>query len=312
MSTSRRRLLAIIPLPDAVVARLAETYDLIYRPQGWPTVDYGEIAAVGAVVTNGTSGLSAERMAALPELGLIAVFGAGYENVDVPAARARNIAVTHAPGANNSTVADHALALALALARDIPRRDLAMRSGEWANIRAARPTLTGATVGLLGLGHIGRKIAQRAQAFETRVAYHTPTPKPDCPWDYADSPHSLANQAHFLFVACPGGRATHHLADAALLRALGSKGFLINIARGNVVDTAALIEALTAGVIAGAALDVYEHEPDVAAELLALPNVVCTPHMAGRSPQAETTQADLLMGNLAAFCAGTPLLTPVA
>ena len=312
MPNPRRRVLAIIPLPGSVVATLADAYDLVYHPQGWRTVNSGEIAAVQAVVTNGTSGFPAERIAALPELGLIVAFGAGYENVDVPAARARNIAVTHAPGANDSTVADHALALALALARDIPRRDRAMRDGEWAGIRAARPTLTGATVGLLGLGHIGSRIAQRAQAFETRVTYHTPAPKTDCPWEYVDSSHKLAKQAHFLFVACPGGRATHHLVDAAMLRALGPKGFLINIARGNVVDTAALVEALTNGLIAGAALDVYENEPNIAAELLAFPNVVCTPHMAGRSPQAETTQTDLLMGNLAAFFAGSSLLTPVA
>lgn len=311
MSNRRRRVLAIIPLPDAVVAKLAETYDLVHRPQGWRTVAEAEAAAVEVVVTNGTSGLSADLIGALPELRLISAFGAGYENVDVQAARARHIDVTHAPGANDSTVADHALALALALARDIPERVRAMRSGAWTEIRSARPTLSGAAVGVLGLGHIGRKIAQRAQAFDTRVLYHTPSPKPDCPWQYIPSLQRLAEEAHFLFVACPGGRATYHLVDSGVLRALGPKGFLINIARGNIVDTAALIDALASGGIAGAALDVYENEPDVAAELLAFPNLVCTPHMAGRSPEAERVQGDLLMDNLGAFFASRPLLTPV-
>lgn len=312
MSNRRRRVLAIIPLPDAVVAKLADTYDLVYRPQGWRAVTERETAATEVVVTNGTSGLSADLISALPELRLISAFGAGYENIDLQAARSRQIAVTHAPGVNDSTVADHALALALALARDIPQRDRAMRSGSWAGIRSARPTLSGAVVGVLGLGHIGRKIAQRAQAFDTRILYHTPRPKPDCPWQYAASPQQLAEEAHFLFVACPGGRATYHLVDSGVLRALGPKGFLINIARGNIVDTAALIDALATGGIAGAALDVYENEPKVAAELLAFPNLVCTPHMAGRSPEAEKSQGDLLLDNLGALFASRPLLTPVS
>jgi lactate dehydrogenase-like 2-hydroxyacid dehydrogenase len=306
-----RRVLAIIPLPDAAVTALGRIYDLVYRPGGWSSVSDSDYDDIEAVVTNGTTGLPAERLAALPALGLISVFGAGYENVDVAAARARNVAVTHAPGTNDSTVADHALALALALARDIPRRDSAMRGGAWANARSPRPTLTGATVGLLGLGNIGRQIAQRAEAFGTQVMYHTPSAKSGCPWRYADSVQALAQQSRFLFVACPGGRATHHLVDAAALRALGPDGFLINIARGNVVDTSALVEALTAKAIAGAALDVYENEPKVPAELLALDNVICTPHMAGRSPEAEKAQSDLLAANLQAFFAAGPLLTPV-
>lgn len=143
------------------------------------------------------------------------------------------------------------------------------------------------------------------------MIYYTPTRKRDCAWEYAGSLLQLAEESRFLIVACPGGRATHHLIDAAVLRALGPSGFLINIARGNIVDMTALIEALSAGAIAGAALDVYENEPNVSAELLALENVVCTPHMAGRSPEAEQAQAELLIGNLRAFFASEPLLTAV-
>jgi lactate dehydrogenase-like 2-hydroxyacid dehydrogenase len=302
-----QRVLAIIPLPDAAVSMLGQICDLVYRPGGWKLVSDADRYHVTAVVTNGTTGLSAERIASLPEVGLILAYGAGYENIDVTAARTRNIAVTHAPGVNDSTVADHALALA----RDIPRRDRAMHNGGWAEIRSPRPTLTGAVVGVLGLGNIGRKIARRAEAFGTQVIYHTPSAKTDCAWHYADSVQSLAQQSRFLIVACPGGRATRHLVDATVLRSLGPDGFLINIARGEVVDTRALIEALSTNAIAGAALDVYENEPTVAAELLALDNVICTPHMAGRSLESQRAQAELLAANLRAFFSAAALLTPV-
>jgi D-3-phosphoglycerate dehydrogenase len=142
--TERRRVLAIIPLPEVTVAALGERYDLAYRPSGWQAIQSEDLAETQAVVTNGTTGLSSDRMATMPALGLASAFGAGYENVDMGAARARGIAVTHAPAANDDTVADHALALMLALARDIPRRDRAMRAGGWADIRGPRPTLSGA------------------------------------------------------------------------------------------------------------------------------------------------------------------------
>jgi lactate dehydrogenase-like 2-hydroxyacid dehydrogenase len=195
----------------------------------------------------------------------------------------------------------------LALARDIPRRDRAMRAGSWADIRSPRPTLSGAAVGLLGLGHIGRKIAQRAVAFGARILYHKPTPKPDCGWTYAASPLALAERSRFLVVACPGGAATRHLVDGKVLAALGPDGFLVNIARGGIIDTQALIAALSSGRIAGAALDVFEGEPKLPPALLALDNLICTPHMAGRSPEAELAQTEMLLANLQAFFAKQPL-----
>lgn len=311
MSSNRRRVLAIVPLPKSVVEQLAERYDLLYQPSGWTTASCGDYLRVEAVITNGTTGLSAEQIAKLPLLGLISAFGAGYEGIDLDAARARNIQATHAPGANDATVADHAIALALALARDIPRRDRAMRTGGWAQIRSPRPTLTGARVGVLGLGHVGRQIAKRAEAFGSRIAYNALAPEPKYPWQYHENPLRLAEESQFLFVACPGGDATRHLVNQSILRALGRDGFLINVARGSVVDTTALVRALAEGTIAGAGLDVYEHEPTVPKALLDLDNVICTPHMAGRSPDAENKQADLLMRNLEAFFASETLLTPI-
>ncbi|HEU5017597.1 MAG TPA: 2-hydroxyacid dehydrogenase [Pseudolabrys sp.] len=307
----RPRVLAIIPLPEVTVAALGERCDLVYRPSGWQAVQSEDLAETRAVVTNGTTGLSSDRMAMMPALGLVSAFGAGYENIDVGAARAREVAVTHAPAANDDTVGDHALALLLSLARDIPRRDRAMRAGGWADIRSPRPTLSGAAVGVLGLGHIGGKIARRAAAFGSHIFYHTPSPKPDCGFTYAASPLALAERSRFLIVACPGGAATRHLVDSKVLDALGPDGFLVNIARGGIVDTQALIAALSSGRIAGAALDVFEGEPNLPPALLALDNLICTPHMAGRSPEAESAQTEILLANLQAFFAKRPLVNPV-
>lgn len=311
MSHKRRRILAIITLPDATVTALSREYDVAYRPDGWPAVTPEDCSDVTAVVTNGTTGLPAERMVLFPKLGLVSAFGAGYENVDVGAAQKRRIVVTHAPGANDDTVADHSIALTLSMARDVPRRDQAMRAGGWAKIRNPRPILTGSTVGILGLGRIGRKIAQRLAGFGVRILYHTPSPKPDCDWTYVGGVIELATESRFLIVACPGGTATRHLVNAEVLKALGPDGFLVNVARGGIVDTQALIAALSGGGIAGAALDVYEGEPHVPAALLAFDNVICTPHMAGRSPEAELAQTDLLLANLRAFFSGGIPVSPV-
>jgi D-3-phosphoglycerate dehydrogenase len=303
---ARAPILVAIPLADAILDRLRDAYDVVGARAG-----LGNQAAVRAVVTNGSTGLSAADMARFPALEIICCFGAGYENVDLAAARQRGIAITYAPGMNDATVADHALALMLALARDLVARDRAIRQGQWKTARAASTTLSGSRLGLIGLGRIGRKIAKRAAGFDMGIAYYSRTAKKDVPWAYRPSAVELARDSDFLVAACPGGPETRHLVDRAVLAALGSNGFLVNIARGSVVDTAALIEALGAGTIAGAGLDVVEGEPELPAALLEAPNVVLTPHMAGRSPAAVQAQLDALMGNLAAQFSGAPLLTPV-
>jgi D-3-phosphoglycerate dehydrogenase len=303
---ARAPILVAIPLADAILDRLRDAYDVVDTRAG-----LGNQAAVRAVVTNGSTGLSAADMARLPALEIICCFGAGYENVDLAAARQRGIAITYAPGMNDATVADHALALMLALARDLVARDRAIRQGQWKTARAASATLSGSRLGLIGLGRIGRKIAKRAAGFDMGIAYYSRTAKEDVSWAYRSSAVELARDSDFLVAACPGGPETRHLVDRAVLAALGSNGFLVNIARGSVVDTAALIEALGAGTIAGAGLDVVEGEPELPAALLAAPNVVLTPHMAGRSPAAVQAQLDALMGNLDAQFSGAPLLTPV-
>jgi lactate dehydrogenase-like 2-hydroxyacid dehydrogenase len=322
LPSSPPALLVLIPLQPAALRALGERFELIYEPQALRADPAGLWLRLGAragglraVLTNGTTGLDAAAMDALPALGLIACFGAGYENVDLDAARARGVRVSHAPGANNATVADHALALMLSLARGLLPLDAAVKRGDWEASRAARPTLSGARLGLLGMGHIGQAIAARAAAFGmSRIAYCTRTPRADLPagYEHVGSVRELARGVDFLVLACPGGPATRHLVDRAVLRALGPAGYLVNVARGSVVDQAALIAALEAGEIAGAGLDVLEDEPAVPAALCqgaAAERVLLTPHVSGRSPQAQRAQVENVLENVSGFLAGRALLT---
>ncbi len=276
------------------------------------TVHTTPVPTIEAVLTNGSIGLSATQINALPQLRIICAQGAGYEGIDLAAARARGIVVTHGPGTNDESVADHALALLLALVRDIPRANNAVREGRWNQLRQPRPMLSGKKLGLLGLGTIGQKIARRGeQGFAMTVGYHNRQPRPDTDAQYFDSLKALAVWADFLVVATPGGAGTVHLVNDTVLAALGPQGYLVNIARGSVVDNAALTRALSENRIAGAALDVVEGEPDIPPQWLALDNLILTPHIAGRSPEAVQATLQLVLDNLAAFFAGQPVRTPV-
>ena len=266
---------------------------------------------IDAVLTRGPLGLHADEIAALPNLRIICVIGAGYEEVDLPAAKARGIAVTNGAGVNASSVADHSLALLLALVRDIPQADASVRRGEWR--KRMRPSLAGKRLGILGLGAVGLAIAKRAAlGFDMRVSYHNRRPRKEAPYAYCATVQALAQASDFLLIATPGGSGTQGLVDRAVLDALGPSGFLVNVARGSVIVTADLIEALQQGHIAGAALDVFEDEPRVPDALKQLANVVLTPHVAGLSPEALEDSVRLVGENLSAFFAGQPVLTPVS
>ena len=287
-------------------------FELIRAPT--PASRAEAIAAHGeridAVLTRGPLGLYAAEIAALPRLKIICVIGAGYEHVDLQAASNRSISVTNGAGANTPTVADHAMALLLALVRSIPQADASVRRGEW--LKPMCPTLEGKRLGIVGLGAVGLAIARRAaNGFDMSVSYHNRQPRPDVPYTYRASVRELAATVDFLIVAAPGGDATHHLVDHRVLEALGPQGYLINIGRASVVDTAALVAALTEGRIAGAGLDVFDEEPRVPDALKRLSNVVLTPHIAGQSPQAAQDTVQLVVLNLQAFFSGQPLLTPV-
>jgi lactate dehydrogenase-like 2-hydroxyacid dehydrogenase len=273
-------------------------------------------ATVRAVLTNGRGGLSGDEMAWLPNLEIICAVGAGYEAVDLDTARRRGIAVSNCPDANASAVADSAMMLLMATTRHLLQADRFVRTGGWQDQwRIDTPTISGKRLGVLGLGKIGSRIAHRAAGgFDMEIGYHNRTAVTGSPYRYFDRLVELATWADFLIAAAPGGAATRHLVNADVLTALGPNGYLVNIGRGTVVDTGALIDALRSKRIAGAGLDVVEGEPSVPPrlpELLQFDNVIVTPHVAGRAPESRTAATTLLLANLNAHFSGDPLPSPV-
>ncbi|HKX43128.1 MAG TPA: 2-hydroxyacid dehydrogenase [Burkholderiaceae bacterium] len=268
---------------------------------------------IRAIAASGESKVGAELIAQLPALEIISVMGVGYDGIDVAAAKARGVVVTHTPSVLNDDVADLALALMLAVARAIPQADRYVRDGRW-EASGAMPLarkLSGSRLGLVGMGRIGQAIAQRALAFRMDVAYTARSAKSDLPYKFFATPQALAAESDFLVVITPGGAATRKLIGASVFEALGPRGYVVNVARGSVIDEAALTDALERGVIAGAGLDVFEDEPRVPARLKALPNVVLTPHIGSATNETRRAMADLAYANLDAKLTGKPLLTPV-
>jgi lactate dehydrogenase-like 2-hydroxyacid dehydrogenase len=306
-------LLVLITVGDAQRTRIADHFESIEASDAasLEALTVERAARVRCVLTNGAVGIDAATIARLPALELICVLGAGYENVALDTARERGIAVTTGVGTNEDCVADHAWALLLASVRRIPRLDLATREGLWRDDLPLQDNVSGKRLGIVGLGRIGRKIARRGEAFDCAIGYHNRRHVADVGYRYFDSVDALATWSDYLVIAAPGGAATRHLIDANVLRALGPHGYLVNIARGSLVDTAALSIALRTDVIAGAGLDVYEGEPRPPAALLDLDNVVLTPHVGGRSPEAVNASFTLFIDNARLHFAGQALLTPL-
>lgn len=276
-------------------------------------VDSPEAGKVRGFAASGDSKVSGELIAKLPALEIIAVMGVGYDGVDLAAAKRRGIMVTHTPDVLNDDVADLAIGLMLSAARQLPQADRWVREGQWA-AKGAMPLarkVSGARLGLVGMGRIGQAIANRALAFGMTVAYTARTPKPQLPHTYYADVRELASRSDFLVVITPGGEGTRKLIDAQVLEALGPQGILVNVARGSVVDEAALVDALRRGVIGGAGLDVFEAEPNVPQQLREMPHVVLTPHIGSATTQTRRAMADLAMANLRAHFAGRPPVTPV-
>lgn len=257
--------------------------------------------AIRGIATSGRFGATRELMSALPALEGIFSFGVGYDTIDVAAAKARNVVVTNTPGVLDACVADTALALMLAVSRRIAEADRFVRAGRWpAEGFGLGTRMSGKRCGIVGLGNIGLQIARRAQAFDMEILYTNRKPRPDAPAPYRYCPDiaALAEQSDYLVLAVPGGEATRHMVNARVLDALGPKGWLINIARGTVVDEAALVAALQQKRIAGAGLDVFEHEPATPAELNGMDNVVLLPHIASGTHETRRAMADLMRSNL--------------
>jgi lactate dehydrogenase-like 2-hydroxyacid dehydrogenase len=306
-------LLALIPLTSESRASIGASFDIIdaHDPASRDQAFAAHGERVRAVLTNGSTGISAADIERLPHLELIGALGAGYENIARDAAKARGIVVANGAGTNDDCVADHAFALLLATVRAIPTLDQACRAGRWRDELPMQPNFSGKRLGVVGLGNIGRKVARRALGFDLEVGYHNRRAQPETPYAYFDALIALAGWADYLVVTTPGGAATRHLINDDVLAALGPRGYLVNVARGSVVDTAALGRALEHGVIAGAGLDVYEGEPAPPALLTGSPRVVLTPHVGGRSPEALAASVARFIDNATRHFSGQPVLTPV-
>lgn len=303
-----------LEMPPMCVDHLAEHYNVHY----WPDPKTHEallkdpvLKKFRAVQTNGSYGINRAFIEAMPNLEIICAVGAGYEWVDVAAARERGIPVTHGPGTNATAVADQAWALLLAAYRRIPYCDQGMRIGLGEDRRVIMPIPTGKKLGIFGLGHIGKQIAKRGLGFDMEVGYFGRKPQEGVPYQYFDSLKGLAEWCDVLSVSAPGGPATYHAVDADVLDALGPNGFLVNTARGSLVDGAALAAALRDERIAGAGIDVIEGEPAVPDEFITLERLVMAPHTGGFAPEAMINMISLVRDNMDAHFAGKPVLTPV-
>ncbi|WP_298920726.1 D-glycerate dehydrogenase [uncultured Roseobacter sp.] len=305
------------PLPEAVQTKAAEFFDLTVRSLTSPLTVEEMRAALsdfdGVVPTLGDM-FSAEIFAAQLDwrCRILANFGVGYNHIDVEAARSKGLAVTNTPGAVTDATADTAMTLMLMSSRRAGEGERLLRAGRW---EGWHPTqllgmhLGGKTVGIVGMGRIGQAIARRCHfGFGMNVAYHSRSAKTlDFPAEQMSSLLALAGAVDVLVIAVPGGDATHHLINAGVLDAMKSHAHLINIARGNVVEEAALIDALTAQKIGGAGLDVYEFEPDVPMALRMLENVVLLPHIGTAALEVREDMGMMSVENLRAFFAGETL-----
>lgn len=252
-------------------------------------------------------------LARLPKLELISSFGVGYDHIDATAAAKRGIVVTHTPDVLTEEVADTAIGLLLCTVRELPQAERHVRAGKWAtgNYPLSRATLRNRTVGMVGMGRIGMAIARRLEAFGVPIVYHTRQRRPELSYRHYPQLVDMARDVDTLMVIVPGGIATKNLIDANVLDALGPDGIVVNVARGSVVDEAALIAALRERRILSAGLDVFVNEPQVPEELLAMENVVLLPHLGSASVFTRAKMDQLVVDNIRAWAAGKPPLTPV-
>jgi lactate dehydrogenase-like 2-hydroxyacid dehydrogenase len=307
-------LLQVSLVPPFLVERLEQEFTLHDFID--PADPDGLLADIGprirGILASGMKGPNADLINRLENLEIIASFSVGFDSTDVVAAQARGVIVTHTPDVLTGDVADLAMTFILMAPRRIGEAERYLRAGRWRQGRMdLGTTVRGKRLGILGLGRIGSAVARRAEVFGLNIAYHDIKPMGDLTYRSYPTLRDLADASDILLVSCEGGEANRGLVDATVLDALGPAGFLINAARGAIVDQAALVAALRDGRIAGAALDVFDGEPEVPAELMAMENVVLTPHIASSTHETRRAMADLVYDNLRAHFDGKPVLTPV-
>lgn len=312
-------LLVLVFLTEDHRSLLSEHFDVIYLPYE----KYGGDRSfcietmrehgprIKFVLTNGAFGLKDAEMARMPKLEFISTLGVGHESVDLEAAKKRGIVVCNTAGTNAEVVADHTMMLLLATIRRLPFLNREVRKGLWRDDVPRPRHISGRKIGIFGLGAVGQKIATRAQAFEMQVGYHSRTRKDETGYTYFSNIEELATWCDFLVLCAPAGPQTFHIVNRKILDMLGPEGVLVNVARGALVNTEELVEAIQAKAIAGAALDVYEGEPNLPPGLIDLDDVVITPHIAGVSPEAMRSAIDRVIENLQRHIAGQALISPI-
>jgi len=268
---------------------------------------------IEAIATNGHAGVSKQIMDGTPNLRVISCYGVGYDAIDVLAAKAKGVIVTHTPNVLNNDVANTAIMLMLAVSRRLLRDDQWVRSGNW-KAKGNAPLTTsieGKRVGIVGLGRIGETIARKLEAFSCDIVYHTRNQKPESPYRYYADLVEMAKDVDYLVVITPGGASTNKLVNRDVMNALGPQGTLINVARGTVVDEAEMVKALREGRLGNAGLDVFEAEPQVPEALFEMENVVLTPHVASATVETRQAMGDLTVENLVRFFKEGKVTSPV-
>ena len=268
---------------------------------------------IEAIATNGHAGVSKQIMDGTPNLRVISCYGVGYDAIDVLAAKAKGVIVTHTPNVLNNDVANTAIMLMLAVSRRLLRDDQWVRSGNWKAKGNAHLTtsIEGKRVGIVGLGRIGETIARKLEAFSCDIVYHTRNQKPESPYRYYADLVEMAKDVDYLVVITPGGASTNKLVNRDVMNALGPQGTLINVARGTVVDEAEMVKALREGRLGNAGLDVFEAEPQVPEALFEMENVVLTPHVASATVETRQAMGDLTVENLVRFFKEGKVTSPV-
>ena len=273
----------------------------------------GEVPAGSftAILTRSNTTLPESLLGQLPDVRMIATCGVGYDNLPLDYLKANGIKASNTPGVLNDAVCELAIGMLFGLLRRIPQAQEFVKSAAWSKEPfTITSTLAGKCVGIAGMGRIGQDLAKRLEPFKVRIAYTGPTQK-ELPYQYFPDIQSLAKECDVLLLACPASPETEKMINAEVLEALGSKGYLINIARGSVVDEAALLVALQQKIIAGAALDVFENEPNPNVDFLNIDNVLLTPHIGSATSETRQLMTNLAIDNLEAFYNKKPLLTEV-
>lgn len=305
---ARETLLLLVPIPADLRAALEAEYDLVEdKPNDIPR------PGIRIAVTTAIMGFRAATLDRLPDLKLIVSQGTGLETSDLPAAAKRGVKVAYTPDVMTEDVADAAIGLMYAAARRIAEADRFVRAGRWGKERMSPSiSLHRKSVGIAGLGKIGQAIARRCAGLGMTVAWTGPRPKPELPYAHVPDIRALAERSDVLILSTPGGAETDKMVDAEVLRLLGPRGILVNVARGSVVDEEALIAALQAGTIAGAGLDVFAKEPGLDPRFLTLENVVMEPHSSSITYETRAAIIARIKGDIAAFREGRPFTDAAA